>query len=167
LRKQIKLECIRNIVKNENIRKVLVNTEVKMKKINQKNFQLDKIKEKHNNATANVLKIKTQRKVKTLKIKDDHLDAKQNETIKSKENINKHDRAVNNHERYINERIKKLKLHNNIVEQRLVKNKENIKPESDKQCENNWYMPTKSTKDEEKVDSSNVLSNKINIIKDN
>jgi hypothetical protein len=112
-----------------------------MKKINFKNFQLDKIKEKHSNANANVLKIKTQRKVKSLKIKDNHLDAKQNETTKSKKNeknINKHNRAENNHERYINERINKLKLHNNIVEQRLVKNKENIRPESDEQSENNW-----------------------------
>lgn len=132
-----------------------------MKKINQKNSKLDKINNKHSKASANIMRLKTQRKCKSLRTKIERLNSKQ--TYKCEKNTNKYDRAVNNHERHISERINKLKLHHDIVKQRLVKNKENIKPESDKENENNGKMPKKTTNDEEEA-NNNILTNKTNNI---
>jgi len=138
-----------------------------MRKINHTNFLSKKTKEKQNKAICSILKLHTQRKFKSLRNKAEHLEPKQTETIKSEKNANKCDRAANNHERHINERINKLKLHNQIVQQRLVKNKENIRPENDKENENNLIIPKKIIKDEDEVNNSNsvcVLKNKINKI---
>merc|ERR1711958_78818 len=121
--------------------------EIKMRKINQRNYMLKQIKEKQMNAESNILKLKLERKTKQLKLKNKCLELKK--FIKKQKNVDKYDRAVNNHEKHLKDRINRLKIHHNIVKQRLAENKENtkdkenIKPESDKQ--NNLSYSTKNT----------------------
>jgi len=108
-----------------------------MRNINNRNCKLKKIKEKHDKAANNLLKLKTERKFKLLKLKTKR---SEEEKVNNNQKIaSKYDRAVNNHEKHINERINRLKIHHSIVTQRLAENKENtkdkenIKPNCDKQ----------------------------------
>jgi len=108
LRKSIRLDCLKNIVKNENNRKLFVRLNLSTRQNNVKKPYLPKINWKH---------IITTKKNKNNELSNinNRIKLSENFIFKQIKDEKRHQKASNNHIVFINKRVNKLKLHNFIV----------------------------------------------------